>query len=235
MVKIVICDCNEEFCNHMETIIEKAFEKFNEKVEIHFFSSGKKLLEYDQLYSLNFIFLNTELEDINGIELGKIIRDKNYNGIELVYISSIELYCVELFYIRPLYYFVKPINLEMVEDLLHKYFTFHNKELFFKFTNNHVSYKVLLKDILFFESRRKKINIILQNNSYSFYGKLSEIRDELHSFISIHKSYLVNNSHIKEYKSGLIKLDNDILLPVSQQNRKEVRARLLGDNLKNTK
>lgn len=231
MVKIAICDDNVEFCNYLECVIEKAFSKFNQKVETYFFISGHKLLGYDQLYTFNFIFLKPELEDINGIELGKIIRNNYYNGIEIVYISSKEYYCKDLFDIRPLYYFVKPINVEMVEHLLQKYFTLYNRDLFFKFSTNHISHKVLIKDILYFESKRKKVNIILINNTYSFYGKLSEVKNSLNdNFISIHKSYLINYTHVKEYKSGLIKLANDTVLPVSQQNRKEVR-KLLGKNL----
>jgi DNA-binding LytR/AlgR family response regulator len=230
MVKVGICDNDKEFCNFLELIIEQAFSKFSEKVEIYFFYSGKKLIEYDQLYTFNFIFLKPELEDINGIELGKTIRNNYYNGIEIVYISEKEYYCKDLFDIRPLYYFVKPINLEMVENLIQKYFNLNNRDLFFKFNANHVSHKVLLKDILYFESKRKKVNIILPNNTYSFYGRLSEVKNSLNdNFISIHKSYLINYSYVKEYKSGLIKLKNNIVLPVSQQNRKQVRN-LLGKN-----
>ena len=62
--------------------------------------------------------------------------------------------------------------------------------------------KILIKDVIYLESIGKKININTLNDTIEFYGKLSNIKNRtcIQNFLSIHKSYFVNLSHVIEYQ-----------------------------------
>jgi DNA-binding LytR/AlgR family response regulator len=92
-----------------------------------------------------------------------------------------------------------------------------------------VNFSVQVGDVLYFESEGRKVNIILMDDVKSFYGKLSQVEEQLNSqdFIMIHKSYLINFSHVIEYTYEYVKMSNKEVLTISQNNRKAVRERLL--------
>ena len=89
-----------------------------------------------------------------------------------------------------------------------------------------LQYKVLCKEILYFESKARQINIhVRDGNKYVFNGKLSEVEKGLSSgkvtFLRIHQSYLVNYLLIKSRSKSNVTLINGEVLPVSEDRQKE--------------
>jgi DNA-binding LytR/AlgR family response regulator len=175
--------------------------------------------------------LDIELHEINGVEVGKKIRnDFNDEITQIVYISSKESYAMELFEVRPLNFLIKPINKEKVELILLKAINLLEKDSrYFEYKYNNVNFNIPTNDILYFESNGRKVNIILSDEIKSFYGKLSEVEEQLNNpdFIMIHKSYLVNFNFCIEYNYEYIKISNQEVLTISQNNRKAVREKLM--------
>ena len=99
----------------------------------------------------------------------------------------------------------------------------------FEYKNQENSYRVMYKDILYFQSDGRKINIVMENDSQSFYGKLSEIEQECPEglFLRIHKSYLINMHYIKEITYKWIKMINGDVLDISRSNRVTIRRKLM--------
>ncbi len=63
------------------------------------------------------IFLDIEMQYVNGIEAGKIIREKMKDELtKIVYISGSDNYAMELFQVRPLDFLIKPISKDYWED-----------------------------------------------------------------------------------------------------------------------
>lgn len=110
------------------------------------------------------------------------------------------------------------------------YFTFHYKN---------EEYKILCKDILYFESRGRKVSVYNRNGEIdSFNGKLSEVETKLLDgkipFMRIHQSYLVNYHLIKSRTKTEVTLVNETRLPVSEDRQKEFNkqySRLLGGEI----
>lgn len=82
---------------------------------------------------------------------------------------------------------------------------------------------------MYFQSDGRKINIVMENDSQSFYGKLSEIEQECPEglFLRIHKSYLINMHYIKEITYKWIKMINGDVLDISRSNRVTIRRKLM--------
>lgn len=232
MFRVAICDDEQTVCSRIEKIILDYQKISAEKIDILVFLSGQELCKYiKEGQAFDLIFLDIELGKINGIEVGRIIREEVKDDItQIVYISAKKDYAIELFDNRPLNFLVKPINEEnIIKNLKIAMKLYENCNLFFEFSNSAIFYKIPYKDIKYFASNDKKIRIFTIDTVYEFYGKLSDIEKltKNKDFILIHKSYLVNYLYILEASYDNLKLTNNEILPISQTYRKEVRNKFI--------
>ncbi|MDF2949983.1 MAG: hypothetical protein K0R07_2029 [Sedimentibacter sp.] len=232
MLRIAICDDEKITCRQLEDMLCEISENIHQEFEIEVYYSGEELCNFllrGNRYDL--IMLDIELHEINGVEVGKKIRnDFNDEITQIVYVSSKESYAMELFEVRPLNFLIKPISKEKVELILLKAIKLLEKDCrYFEYKYNNVNFNIPTNDILYFESNGRKVNIILSDEIKSFYGKLSEVEEQLNNpdFIMIHKSYLVNFNFCIEYNYEYIKISNQEVLTISQNNRKAVREKLM--------
>ena len=80
--QIAICDDEQTICSQIEKIILNYFKTTPQKVKIEVFYSGERLCEFiEKEHSFDLIFLDIELERINGIEVGMKIREEMDNGV----------------------------------------------------------------------------------------------------------------------------------------------------------
>ena len=136
---------------------------------------------------------------------------------------------MELFQVHPFHFLIKPIQKEMLFSCLEEYVRLYSKKDFFELTNKNRKKRIPIEQIQYFESSGRKIIVYCINESYEFYGKLSDLSEMriLKNFLMIHKSFYVNISHISEYNYKSLTIDDDKTLPISQPNRTEVRRALL--------
>lgn len=230
MIKMAICDDDFEFCKSLEKSILKILNEINLICQIEIFQNGSKLnkMILDGEY-FDLLLLDIELDEIKGMNIGETIRNniKNEN-IHIVYISSKTHYAMELFKTRPLDFLVKPVEYQKLKEVLitfkELYFRGHT---YFEYQSNKQYYKITYDEILYFESKNKKIIIHLNDGEKEFYGKLKDIEAITKShFLSIHKSYLVNINKIVKSAYEYVILINDEILNISQGKRQEVRKKL---------
>lgn len=229
MLCVAVCDDEELVC----TGIEKMMEPYRKSglLQSEIFFSGEKLweaLERGEHYDL--LFLDIELRNMNGVEVGKKIRDELGNEtIRIVYISAKQDYAMELFNVRPMNFLVKPISEEAVLENIRKAMelTDINKTCFeYKFRKQ--TFKVPYGDILYFESEHRKILIHTKTGLKETYGSLSELEKETpEGFIRIHQSYLVNWIYVTHWKYDAVHIKQEHILPVSRTYRKNVSSFLL--------
>lgn len=228
MLRIAICDDDKTLCNHMELIIFEHCAKNSLHIDVEVFYSGVKLCEFIQNeHDFDLIFLDIEMSEINGVEVGTIIREKmNNQTTQIVYISSNISYCMNLFQVRPMNFLVKPIlpeqvvkQINLASDLILR------AEYLFRYKQGHISYSEPVRNIIYFESQNRLVRMITASRETSFYGTLTEIEQQLNksNFLLIHKSFLVNYAHIAEFGAKDIKMSNGQLLAISQQRRKSVK------------
>ncbi|MDF2617201.1 MAG: LytTr DNA-binding protein [Sedimentibacter sp.] len=232
MLRIAICDDDKIICQQLEDMLADIEEESNEQFEVEVFYSGEELYRFLKKNNrYNLIFLDIEMRDLNGVEVGKKIRDEmNDETTQIVYISGREDYAMDLFEVRPLNFLIKPVSKSKVEAAVNKAIKILGESKhFYEYKNGNVNFSVPVGDILYFESDGRKVNIILMDDVKVFYGKLSEVEDKLRSqdFIMIHKSYLINFNHVVEYTYDYVKMSNKETLTISQNNRKAVREQLL--------
>lgn len=225
MFSIAICDDEVLICQQ----VEKALSRYIDRniAEAAIFYSGEKLcqdLSSGKRYDL--IFLDIQLENMDGISVGNYIRkDLQNETTHIVYISTKSDYAMDLFGVRPLNYLIKPLKEEDICMCVDKAISLSSYfDDYFKFKSSNNMYSIPYGDIMFFSTSGRKIEIHTKTKNYSLYGKLDSVIEQIApTFIRVHKSFLVNEMYIKEWGYERLVLTNDIVIPISQSYRSEVR------------
>lgn len=235
MFKIAICDDEEKVCAEMEEIILQYGQNSRLLLDVEVYYAGEDLLkQLGRGEYFDLVFLDIEMKPMNGVEVGKEIRETYKNECtKIIYISGVEGYAMELFDIRPLNFLIKPVkkekiifNIDKARHLIEQY------EEVFEFSCNKTIERLHVKDIIYFTSQARRVKIITIEGYKVFYGKLSEVEKRLSSnFIRIHKSYLVNKNYISEYTYENIRLFDGQMLNITRQYRNDVRTSLMRKGL----
>ncbi len=232
MIDIAICDDNIHICSEIENILLK-YQKINYlKFNIDVFSDGKNFIKHLDLGNkYQILFLDIEIGNITGVDIGKYIRQNlNNREIKIIYVSSFEKYAMELFDLKPTNFLIKPIDenkiKEVLEDTLYD-IKIQLEKFTFNFKND--MFRIKLKDIVYFETIKlsKNIKLITIDNEYIFRENLNKIQENLekNDFIKINKSVLVNFNYIKVFKPSEFKviLTTEEELPLSKNRLKEIK------------
>lgn len=226
--KIAVCDDENVICGSIFNILKKISEDISICFETDCFNTGEELCREMKRTNYDLIFLDIELPKMNGIEVGRYIRENLKNEvIQIAYISSKQDYAMELFEMRPINFLVKPLNYEKIRKIIDKFLTVSETDAhIFKFKIGREFHKILLSNILYFCSNGRKVHLIAQNEEFEFYGSLENIYSELKDskFLFVHKSFIVNYKHIKGYEYEQITMINNAVIPISQPRRKAVRS-----------
>lgn len=229
MFKVAICDDNEVVCIEIERNIIEFFATENIQYEIDVFYSGEELitsLKEEEKYDL--IFLDIELEAVNGIMVGRFIREELMDdNTQISFISAQTSYALELFQVRPIHFLVKPVAKSQVHKVLEKTLQLQGRQTkYLCYKSDRTEKKVPYRDILYFSSEGKKIYIHMKQGEDCFYDKLCNLTIPATDFIRIHKSYIINQQYVIQFKFDRVLLSNLVELPISRMYRKDVRKQL---------
>ena len=131
---------------------------------------------------------------------------------------------------EPFRFIKKPVDENLFISYFQKaYEKIIREDAYFEYKFNKTLHKVLLKNIIYFESSGRTINIYCKDGDGKFYGKLNAIENELSNgkvpFLRIHQSYLVNFNYIQEINFSRIVLANKTQLQISEERQKMIRAK----------
>ena len=227
MLNIAICDDEIVLANEIEQIILMFAHNTQESINVDVFYTGDDLMDSLNNNVYDMIFLDIELGNTTGIDLGNKIRNEfcDYT-CKIVFISAKTGYEMQLFDIQPLNFLVKPISSIDLERCLKLVIKILEKEnTIFEYKSNYQLNRVKIKDILYFESYLKKIKIVTINHEDYFNDNLDSVKMRLPNFFfKPHRSYLVNYNQVTKITRDNIFI-NDInkKIPLSKNSVKQVQ------------
>lgn len=187
----------------------------------------------------NIIYLDIQMGGLDGLAVGKYIRKMELDSI-IVYISEYIEYIESVFEVEAFEFIRKPISNEKFMLTLKRALNrLDRKQYFFDCKYKNYWIRIPIKDIVYFESSGRKINIHLKDNKMEiFNGKLDNVEIKLSNspslFLRIHKSYLVNLSYIRAISGKKARLINELVLPISDDRKDNVRkqyVKCLGEDI----
>ena len=216
-MNIAICDNEPTICKEIKNCIMSASSGVT--CDFYEFHSGDALLSSKMKFDM--VFLDIELgKGVDGLETAQKLQNANHELI-LIFISGFTKYVSSSFYFHTFQFLLKPIDtLILQREFLRgidKYKKLHAQYMFKHYYEEIV---VEVKDIVYIESQARKLLINMRNNNvYTIYGKIGEQYEleNTHSFIRVHRSYLVNPRYIIEITKQQIILKNHKSLPLSRK------------------
>ena len=176
MIEIAICDDDPAITGFLEAAIQDAGTLLPETLHVQAFHQGAALLAaLKKDAPFDIVFLDIELEDTTGIEVAEQIR-KDFENTVLIFVSAYEDYCKQLFQFDTTAFLSKPVDKAEVKSLLVRvYKELRNPKAVFCYRYDDALCRVFLDDILYFESKMHKIEIVTKTGVKTFYGKLDDV------------------------------------------------------------
>lgn len=220
-MKIAICDDNPKD----RAVIKQWFSANKPEVindNIVEFSNGEDLLTHLGDNPIDIVFLDCQMDGMDGIATTEQMRGSTGDVI-VILVSNFMEYAVYGYELDVFRYVLKHDFSEkaprIVDEALLRLGRSNKQEIIWIKTWGK-SLKIYADDILYIESRRNKIHIMLKNDlSHSLYRKLDTVAEKLdgNKFIRCHKSYLVNIRYIRRMDKTALELDNGGSIPVSRE------------------
>lgn len=235
MIRVAICDDDPVMGDTLKKILYEAETCICEELDIVVFSSGTALIREitsdKKALEKNFhlIFLDIAMPEINGVEVGQVIRNElGNNETQIIYISSQTNYAMQLFKVRPLDFVVKPFRPEEIKQTFLKGYELirMSKKVFaFRIGRRQEIIRKPLSQIIYFCSHGRKITVVCMDDNYEFYGSLKDVEAQLgdYRFFSIHRSYLINYNNVARMTYTEVTLVDGTTLEISQLKRRGVR------------
>ena len=199
-LRVAVCDDDKAQVSVIERLLEQIATAKLIELEILVFYDGETLKKYYmQGNTCDIVYLDIEMKEMNGIDAAKFIRSIDLEVI-IIYVSGYENYMLKLFEVEPFRFIKKPIDSKYFEKTFYKaYQKIVNNPVYYEYRYNKMFRKVLIKDILYFESQGRVVFINLVNGEQNkFYGKLDLVEKTLYKckvpFLRIHQSYLINSN-----------------------------------------
>lgn len=196
-MNIAICDDEITFLNKLQKQILTILKY--EQCHIDQYSSGNNLLELFSPNKYDIIILDIEMNGLTGIETAKKIRDVD-RDVTIAFLTSYEDFAIEGYSVKAERYILKnqPVNMyrEQLTSLFNEYNQKHQR---FNYNSGSKVFSEKLSDITYFEVFNRIIIVHTFDETFKFYGKISELESEYKEkgFMKIGKSYLVNVVNIK--------------------------------------
>jgi two-component system LytT family response regulator len=202
---------------------------------------------------IDIVFSDIDMPDLSGIELLKSLK----NPPVFIFISSHSEHAAESFNLDVIDYIVKPAKIERLIKAVDKAIEYINAKkkiqlelpansisssstndfirtidaheyFFIKENNTHI--KLNMGDVLYIESMGDFSKIITAGSkSHMVLISLKNLEKQLpeNLFIRVHKQYIVNVLHIKNISTTDIKLNNNLVIPVSIAYKQALQDNLI--------
>ena len=231
-IRIAICDDDQFICGELETLLINILESNNITHDIDVFFSGEELVRTfnNSNTSYDLIFLDIELPNQNGIDIGTYIRENLIDHkTEISYISSNNSYAMDLFKLRPIDFLEKPITSKKVTHVINTYLNlieYNNKN--FQYSKNKNTFNIPLSDILYFEHKGRKTVLHTFDETIDFYDSFDNILTKLDTkrFILVHKSFIINYRCISKFGAKEVTMIDGRIIPISQSKRSQVQNKI---------
>ncbi len=192
------------------------------------YQRGEDLVrDHERGHRFHLIFLDMIMKPMDGITVAEHIR-KYDPLVPILIVTSTTEFAVAGYKVNAHRYLLKPIEHEelmlaaipLLEESLNR------EKQFYSFNVDGRPVRVRLDRILYFESNLKQLTLCTGEESYTFFGAISDVESTLKDkgFERIHKSFVVNLQYVNRLQQQSLTLDNGMELPVSHHRYKDIMA-----------
>ena len=231
MVSIGICDDSEIELTLLKNFIDKQFWEKKLEYIIYTFTSGEELVAYYQEHTLDLLFLDIYMKQLDGIETGRAIRalDKR---VEIIFCTASSSYALESYDLLASGYLVKPFDPEKLRILVDRFIEARprSEHRYLVVKSNYNNRVIDLNDIVHVESDDKVLMIYtVDGEEIRTYGKLNDIEQKLDTpnFLRCHQSFIINMAEIKSVEDNDFMTTTGRLIPIRKRELRKIKNEYL--------
>lgn len=237
MIRILICDDDNAFSSKLQMRIADLLDKKSLKAKIHIYESMEKIGD-PILRSCDIAFLDIDFanNDYSGLDIARKLRSMRSDAV-IIFVTNYIEYAPEGYEVQAFRYSLKSDIFEKLENYLQLSITkLQSSREKFKIQVNGEIIDIPIEDILYVESQRHTVTLLVQKDKqgkhfkeYTCYAAIGELEKQLAplGFLRVHKSYLINMKYIKKYQCREIQLTNNTILRSSVKNYREQKEKYL--------
>lgn len=227
---IGICDDQPEALQQLQGLLNDICVEKGVSSEIYTFTDGTKLLE--QVDRIQIAFLDIEMPQMDGIELGKEIKERNPKCKVIMATGMLERF-KEAFQIQALRFVTKPFLKEEVKEALEAALEgiFFAKKIEVYAKRNR--YEVSEEEINFIKAFNGYSELYVGEQCFRKECSLKEIEELLNKklFARISRNTIVNLNFIEDYNEELAVVGNK-KFRISRRQRNEFMRKYMDFDLK---
>ncbi|MCH5162038.1 MAG: response regulator transcription factor [Clostridiales bacterium] len=225
MLTMAVVDDEREHIERFKELVARFFADFpryGSEYNVVEFSSGEKLLEnYAPRYDV--IFLDIDMDGINGMKTAKLIR-KTDESTPIIFITRMARYAIEGYAVAALDFIVKPLDYASFSVKMKRAFSrmAKNKSQRIQLNVEGEVVFVDVRDILYVEVLKHVVVWHTKKGDYRAWGSLKDAAEQIEdpNFCMCNRCYLVNLRHVKGLDKNTVRVGDEELL-ISRYRRKE--------------
>lgn len=224
-MNILICDDEPQI---LHQISEKVHNDFPEW-QIMKVGNSTELLGLLQEQECDILLLDIDMPVINGLDIARRLENLKKKPL-LIFVTSHDELVYDSLQFHP-FGFVRKSYLEtelprVLQDS-EKEISSHSRHYHFRTSEGEI--KLLLDDILYFESEGNYISVYAKDISYRFRETITTLQNTLENFgfIRIHRGFLVNQSAVEVLGTDELKLYNGMKLPIGRNYAETAKKRMM--------
>ena len=199
-MKIAICDDEKIWQNKLIKCLDIYSAERNTEISRTCFDNGNMLAESIEKYDI--IFLDFQMDKLNGIETAKRIRKTNTDSV-IIFVSAFPQVAVDAYEVKAYRFLTKPINKTKLFKALDDYRAEIDIDNFLVFKTHERTLRIRISDILYVEASKNHSIIHTSKEDFEILINLKEIQKKLpaEKFYRCHKAYIVSFLHIKSHNN----------------------------------
>lgn len=215
-MKIAICDDEACFVENVKKHLSFYSNEKGVNIEVHAFCTPNDLIKTNENYHI--AILDVEMPDMNGLELGKKLREKNRHII-LMYITAHTKYLDDALNLNATRFFEKPVDSKRFYLGLDEAIKRIDETVIDIYLRDEDSVvNIAAEDIIYIEISNRKTKMVTENKVYESAHSIKFWEEKLISsiFVKPHKSYLINFKYLTKYERNVIELNNKFKIGISR-------------------
>lgn len=243
MIKVLIVDDEQSAGRILKVLLEKHIPG-DKQIEIS--NHPTDALEVLKTYQPSLVMLDIEMPGMNGFDFLNRASEWNF---DVIFTTAYDQYAIKAIRFSALDYLLKPIDIvdlqnavnrhmvkrqnptvssqqPLVDNLIYNLQQKDQQQFKLALSTSEGIFLYEPKEIILLEGSSNYTKFFFANQKQLIVAKtLKEYEDILveHQFLRVHKSYLVNKSHVlKVDKEGVLELSNKMNIPISRRRKSEI-------------